>query len=225
MTSPPAHARTIFISYAREDEELVLPIVRLLRAAGAKVFVDQENIPYGDNWERVLMEQLGEAERVLVFWSKSAAESKWVRREYVTAIREGVRVVPVPLDPTPLSAELSGLRALMALVPLIHQARQRSRPFLLWQYAPLILLVIGIAVSTTLFYATFQAYGQEEMDRFGVPLRALAVFAAFALLGIKPFLAIVKREVKKTQLQDSIYKIVFSANVEMDERKDELEGL
>jgi hypothetical protein len=120
--------RTVFISYAREDEDFVLPVVRLLRAAGATVFVDIEDIPYGGDWHSILLERLRGSERILVFWSANASRSDWVRREYLCAISEGLRVVPVPLDDTPLSAELSVFQALTTLVPLIYKARMHRRP-------------------------------------------------------------------------------------------------
>lgn len=120
--------RTVFISYAREDEDLVLPVVRLLRAAGATVFVDIEDIPYGGEWHSILLERLRDSERILVFWSANASRSDWVRREYLCAISEGLRVVPVPLDDTPLPAELSVYQALMTLVPLVYKAGTQLRP-------------------------------------------------------------------------------------------------
>lgn len=123
-----AQARTVFISYAREDEQFILPVAHLLRAAGAVVFLDQEDIPYGEQWESVLLEKLRASERVLVFWSMNAAKSEWVRREYLIAIGTGLRVIPIPLDKTPLSAELATFQALTSLVPLVYQARRGVAP-------------------------------------------------------------------------------------------------
>ena len=78
MPSPPV-ARRVFVSYSHDDSELVLPFVRLLQAAGAVVFVDTEDINYGDRWEEVLLEHLEAAERILLFWSKNASNSEWPR--------------------------------------------------------------------------------------------------------------------------------------------------
>ena len=124
MTLAGEATRTVFLSYAREDGDLVLPVAHLLRAAGATVFVDAEGIPYGEEWEPALLGQLRAAERILVFWSLHSAGSAWVRREHTTAIEAGLRVVPVPLDDTPLPAELAKLQALVELVPLLHRAQR-----------------------------------------------------------------------------------------------------
>ncbi len=126
MPADTSQARAVFISYAREDEHLILPVVHLLRAAGACVFLDQEDVSYGDKWEAVLLGQLSASERVLVFWSANAANSDWVRREYLTAIDLDLRVVPVPLDATPLPKELAVFQALAALVPLVYQVQRRQ---------------------------------------------------------------------------------------------------
>jgi hypothetical protein len=128
---------TVFVSYSREDEKLVLPVVHLLRAGGAIVFLDTENIPYGEKWESVLLENLRDSERILVFWSSHASKSDWVRREYLSAISDGLKVIPVPLDATPLPVELSAYQALTDLVFLIHAARaSRLRAMLVPQVIP-----------------------------------------------------------------------------------------
>lgn len=117
---------TVFFSYAREDREWVGIVANILAAGGATVFMDVRDLEFGDRWEDVLMQKLKVVHRVLVFWSKNAAKSKWVEREYKTALTNGKRVVPVPIDDTPLSKELSQFHALMDFKRLVMTARKRS---------------------------------------------------------------------------------------------------
>jgi isopentenyl diphosphate isomerase/L-lactate dehydrogenase-like FMN-dependent dehydrogenase len=44
-----------FISYAREDSEFALKLVRDLRQAGANVWLDRTDIPVGQNWKEDLL--------------------------------------------------------------------------------------------------------------------------------------------------------------------------
>ena len=115
----------VFISYARADQAWVGAMVNLLIAGGAKVFMDIRDIAYGDNWENLLRDKLREVERVLVFWSTNAAASRWVAEECAIAIRHGKRLVPVPIDDTPLPDTLARYHALTDLVPLLQQTMGR----------------------------------------------------------------------------------------------------
>jgi formylglycine-generating enzyme len=70
----------IFISYAREDQERVRPIVKELEQRNWSVFWDLE-IPPGDNWSNYIGHQLSESRCVVVFWSNHSITSKWVKKE------------------------------------------------------------------------------------------------------------------------------------------------
>jgi hypothetical protein len=115
-------AHSVFISYARADSDWVTIAVNLLRAGGAKVFMDIRDLAYGDRWEEVLVSKLHEVERVMVFWSRHAADSEWVNREWQLALNNGKRLVPVPIDDTPLPDDLSQYQALTDLMPLLRQS-------------------------------------------------------------------------------------------------------
>ncbi len=109
--------RTVFVSYARKDSDRIRRAVALLEAGGAQVFRDIDDIDFGDDWEQVITRQLQECERVMVFWSANAKESKWVNKEYTLALAQQKRMVPVLLDDTPLPPELSRYHALTDFMP------------------------------------------------------------------------------------------------------------
>lgn len=123
------HHRKVFISYSRDDLSQVKPLVNLLKASNVDVFMDNDSIKYGDDWEKVLIQNIKSSERILVFWSKNAAKSDWVRREYTMAMNvAGVRVIPVPLDSTPLPDSLSKFQGVMELRMLVKQANSIGNP-------------------------------------------------------------------------------------------------
>lgn len=123
MTTENVTTRSVFVSYSRDDREIVAIAARLLKAGGVSVFQDVLDIEYGERWQQVLDTALSKCERVLVFWSSSAATSKWVRIEYKTAIQLDKRVVPMLLDATPLPVELASLNGMPDLIDVLHALR------------------------------------------------------------------------------------------------------
>ena len=105
----------LVISYSREDLDLVRVIVRLLKASlmglDETVFWDDDFEP-GEPWFEQLKSHIDQAPQLFVFWCRHAAASSAVRREYVYAIAQGKRVVPVLLDDTPLSEELATIHGI-----------------------------------------------------------------------------------------------------------------
>jgi hypothetical protein len=97
----------IFISYSREDESIVSPIVRLLRVAESKVFLDIDSIKPGDKWEEELIQSLSIADKVCVFWCHHSASSEWVNKEWRYAHERNKIIIPLLLDSTPLEKPLS----------------------------------------------------------------------------------------------------------------------
>ena len=86
----------IFVSYAREDEARVRPIVEELLAPGWNVFWDRR-IPVGKTWHSVLETKLRESRCVLVAWSHASVKSEWVLEEAMYAKSNHI-LVPLLLD-------------------------------------------------------------------------------------------------------------------------------
>lgn len=104
--------RRLFASYAREDERVVRQLVKLIGVSGAFVFLDQEQIPPGSDWQLALNEGIVQTDALIVFWSRNAVGSEWVRREWEFALRLGKVVIPVRLDASDLPSELNRLQAI-----------------------------------------------------------------------------------------------------------------
>jgi hypothetical protein len=70
----------VFLSYASEDRARLEPLVQALRTAGLEVFWDQ-SIRVGEQWRKVLRQEIAQAKCVLAVWSRHSADSRWVELE------------------------------------------------------------------------------------------------------------------------------------------------
>jgi len=87
----------IFLSYAHEDQQRILPLVDALTNRGWSVFWDRE-IPAGKTWRSYIGQAITDAKCIIVAWSKDSVASQWVSEEAEEAKKRGV-LVPVLLDP------------------------------------------------------------------------------------------------------------------------------
>lgn len=87
----------IFISYAREDESRIMPLVAAFEAEGWSVFWDRR-IPAGSTWRDHIGSALQQARCVVVAWTVHSLESQWVVEEADEGKMRQV-LVPVSLDP------------------------------------------------------------------------------------------------------------------------------
>lgn len=88
----------VFLSYKREDEPRVAPIVQGLRGAGLSVWWDRD-IAGGQAWRQLISEQLDTARCVIVVWSATSVSpaGEFVQDEAGRAKARGV-LVPVRID-------------------------------------------------------------------------------------------------------------------------------
>ena len=106
----------VFVSYARASEAQARQIGALLRAAGYRVWRDDE-LPAHRAYAEVIAERLAAAKAVLVLWSDAAVASQWVQSEADRARNERKLVqlrldactLPMPFDRIQC-ADLAGWR-------------------------------------------------------------------------------------------------------------------
>ncbi len=77
----------VFISYKHEDRETVARIADCIRAAGLSVWYD-DGIEIGDNFLAMIRQELDASRAVLVIWSRSSVNSRWVNSEAMIAFDE-----------------------------------------------------------------------------------------------------------------------------------------
>lgn len=90
-TDSPPH---IFLSYAREDGELIEKLAVALEAEGFSVWWDRRNLPVGHLFHRMIDQAIHVSACVLVLWSENSLESDWVWDEANEA-KELQKLIPV----------------------------------------------------------------------------------------------------------------------------------
>ncbi|MDH3671174.1 MAG: toll/interleukin-1 receptor domain-containing protein [Gammaproteobacteria bacterium] len=120
--------RRIFVSYSGSDRTRVTGLGLLIEALGHQVFLDHKTIKPGAVWKAELQAGLVHADVLVVFWTKRAADSDWVRKEYeYFHVHFPDRLlVPVLGDETPLS-ELLKARQHSDFAPLINELLELKR--------------------------------------------------------------------------------------------------
>lgn len=93
--------KKVFISYSRDDRDLVVRVVEALRTKGLEVWFDAQ-ISTGTDWDEVLEKQIIEADNMVLFLSKTSVASDYVKNELFFAQQNGTIVNPVLIEPCQL---------------------------------------------------------------------------------------------------------------------------
>jgi TIR domain len=86
----------IFISYASQERDRVLPLVKALEKTGWSVFWDR-SIPAGRTWRRIIGSEIQVCRSVVVVWTENSITSEWVQEEAEAGKRKRI-LIPVLLD-------------------------------------------------------------------------------------------------------------------------------
>ena len=84
-----------FVCYSRKDQDFVVKFVAGLRARGAILWLDQEDIVPGSDWDLSIDQALAESSRLVIVLSPDAVESREVRAELRVALDTAKTIVPV----------------------------------------------------------------------------------------------------------------------------------
>jgi hypothetical protein len=88
----------VFVSYARANEGVVMPVIEAAQRGGRKFWLDQQGISSGDGWAGEIVRAIKGATGVCVMCSKAAFESDHVKREVYLADRYRKKLVPVYVE-------------------------------------------------------------------------------------------------------------------------------
>jgi adenylate cyclase len=97
----------LFVSYARADRPRVAPLVAALEAEGWSVWWDPEIAP-GQEFDRLIGEELEKARAVVTVWTPTSVISRWVRGEAREAADRGV-LAPVRFENAHLPIDLRAI--------------------------------------------------------------------------------------------------------------------
>lgn len=168
--------RFLFVSYSQADSGPVSKFLRILREEIAKdgvdleVWRDRDNLLPGTLWETSIREALDRSAGLLVFVSESSFQSKWVRAEIESVLKDlNKPIVPILLD-SPLNVpeslkqrqwiDLSGARGVES------EMRSASRQ-LLKALAPHLTSASAhpLAPENSSKFASFVAEAAREQER------------------------------------------------------------
>jgi|GEM_PF-2093676 len=90
----------IFVSHSHQDNDWCRPFVEALKAVGYDVWYDETGLTGGDEWIDSIQREVENREVFLLILTPEAWDSKWVQREFKSAIRTDRRILPVKLRET-----------------------------------------------------------------------------------------------------------------------------
>lgn len=90
------HMPDVFLSYSRENQATAQRYADALLREGFSVWWDQ-SVNAGEEFDAIIERALEEARAVVVLWSKSSVNSRWVRAE-ATQAQANRRLVPVMIE-------------------------------------------------------------------------------------------------------------------------------
>jgi hypothetical protein len=88
----------VFVSYARANQAVVLPVIEGAKQAGRKFWLDQQGLSVGEGWAGEIVRAIRGAAGVVVMCSKAAFESDHVKREVYLADRYRRKLIPVYIE-------------------------------------------------------------------------------------------------------------------------------
>lgn len=100
----------VFVSYARPDRDRVAPLVEALEAQGLSVWWDPAITP-GAEFDTMIAAELDAARAVIVVWTKTSVDSRWVKGEAREAADRGV-LVPVKLEDARLPIDIRAIHTI-----------------------------------------------------------------------------------------------------------------
>ena len=115
----------IFVSYSREDQAQVFPIVEKLRERGLNIWIDQEGIHGAKLWSQEIVKAIESSKVFILFASAKAFLSKNVTKELALASESDKHILPVFLEdaeiPTAMKYQLAGIQH------LVHEKGQAAQ--------------------------------------------------------------------------------------------------
>lgn len=107
----------LFISYARGDQDRVMPVVDAIRqelefrAVPIKVWMDVSNLQPGESWDSALTDALKSSVGFLFFISPRALQSEWIRHELqIATASEEKLLIPIILHRPPIESMPEALK-------------------------------------------------------------------------------------------------------------------
>ena len=110
--------RPIFLSYARDDQDMVKAVYKKLKDEGYTPWMDQFDILPGEDWERSIKNAIKKADFFLVFLSENSVNRRGIlQKEIRTALDswngmlpDDIYLIPVRLSDCDVPEDLSSFQ-------------------------------------------------------------------------------------------------------------------
>ncbi len=115
----------VFLSYASHDRAAADAVCAALERRGIKCWMAPRDVRAGEDWGEAILTAIGRAHAMVLILSRSTAGSAHVRNEVVTAVSQGLALVPVRIEDCQpggaLRLHLAGSHWLAGYPPPIEQ--------------------------------------------------------------------------------------------------------
>ncbi|MBP0466549.1 toll/interleukin-1 receptor domain-containing protein, partial [Roseomonas sp. PWR1] len=115
----------VFLSYASADRAAADAVCVALEARGIPCWMAPRDVRAGEDWGEAILTAIGRAHAMVLVLSRHTAASVHVRNEVVTAVSQGLALVPVRVEDCQpggaLRLHLAGSHWLNAFPPPIEQ--------------------------------------------------------------------------------------------------------
>jgi hypothetical protein len=119
-------ATRFFVSYSGDDEQLIEPLVQLLRVS-SKVFWANDTIEPGERWAERIESAVRASDCLVLFWCCHGRDSDWVAQEISWASESDVRIVPALLCQCPAPSSIQPLQWIDFSESVGHRCRDDKR--------------------------------------------------------------------------------------------------
>lgn len=123
--------KSAFASYSTKDWERVKERVDALRPF-MDVFLDCLDLKQGQGWEETIKQELDKCDTLILFWSRAAKASKWVKMEWTHTLKyRGIEyITPNSLEPPEVCPPPKKLRSLNFGSPLLLMKGRGTETFI-----------------------------------------------------------------------------------------------
>lgn len=101
--------KNVFVSHSHDDRKIATELNKVLKQHSAKTFLDREQIVASQSLPKRIREGISSCDVFLLVWSRNAARSKYVTKEWNTAYDMRKKILPCLLDAAPLPNVLDNL--------------------------------------------------------------------------------------------------------------------
>jgi hypothetical protein len=99
-----------FISYSRSDQAFALRFAQDVKTAGVDVWVDQLDIPIGQNWDRSVEAAVRDCKGFVIILSPRSAASEHVADEVACALEGDKHIIPILYEKCTIPMRLARLQ-------------------------------------------------------------------------------------------------------------------